>query len=484
MSDRQTGVFHLAETTRTFNLSAFLFLIISLSWIGSQQSHSAEVLTVRVTHSTCFYGLSRVGGFNLVVEGAGDVTDRFYLSALLKAIRAVRSSEPTEVTFLDESRFWSGDPALSKKMAGIRDRIQSLGWQYKDKSRMENPETELSALRPNALMIATPDVTHADLAMSWLRRGIPTLQKIYIEKPLDASIEKARELIESIRSDVQVYAFDHYRMRAHLSPTAITKILDHLGGDLENFEFYLLEDRSGADPTFHPRIQRDGAIENEQRVKALRNGVSDDLLIHMYPLLEYFGYIESMFPTRVRAGRYRGVDGDPLKPTEIAGETYAHVDFEFMSHMGNGVRGSAYVGKGISGSRQMGSRFDHNVKALSLYGINGKRVIFDLRSSGEGAGFAYLLDADGNVERTVPLNTDPYELFFSGVLGGNGDGHALSAQDGLLMLERNSEIKRGMVQDGPLPLYDGGMSNGRRAPSVEELKQRLRSLPLLSPHPR
>jgi predicted dehydrogenase len=62
--------------------------------------------------------------------------------------------------------------------------------QYKDFRKMLDAEQGI-----DALLVATPDHTHAVIAMEAIRRGIP----VYCEKPLTRTIQEARTLAKAAR---------------------------------------------------------------------------------------------------------------------------------------------------------------------------------------------------------------------------------------------------------------------------------------------
>jgi GFO/IDH/MocA oxidoreductase family protein len=319
-----------------------------------------------------------------VVEGIGDVVEKYYAPAFRTLRDALRSTRDIQVTFTDKSEFWRRDANLADKMQKIIESVRNWGAAYVDKSDPAGL-AHYEQLRADVVIIATPDFTHVEVAERWLRYH-PRPEQIFIEKPLAASLDDARRLLGGL-------AFDHYRGRLLPSPDQKAALLHFLNRGLQRLTFYFLEDHSGADPTYPAAaVRRDGPIENEQRVQTLMQGMILDGMPHMIALLAHFCRVETLRVTQVQAGQYVGVDGDPSTRTDIAKETFAAVEFVCADHDGNLVQGLAYVGKGVRGVRALGPDYDRNVKLLEVEGLNGNRGRFDLRSSGPGAGKAYLID--------------------------------------------------------------------------------------------
>jgi predicted dehydrogenase len=359
-------------------------------------------------------------------------------------------------------------------MRGIIDSVRSWGAEYLDKSQTADLET-YHASTPDVVIIATPDFKHVEIAESWLKRKSPPRQ-IFIEKPLAASLSEARRLLGSISPyDDRILAFDHYRARLLPSRHQMDALLNFLGHGVSRFTFYFLEDHSGADPTYADaaNINRDGPIENEQRVRTLDQGVLLDGMPHMIALLAHVGRVETLRISRIRAGQYIGVDGDPDKRTEISKETFAATEFVCADFNGNRILGAAYVGKGVRGVRTLGAEFDHNVKLLEIEGLNGHKARFDLRSSGSGR--ASLIDETDKVQLEFALYRAPYEVFLSKVADGTylAENIGLHVEVGKRILEVLEDMRYPIVGGGGLPPYPSGMRNVRDSLYLEDVLDRL-----------
>jgi len=412
----------------------------------------------------------------IVVEGVGDVIKNYYLPALEALRNKLQGRREIQVTFADKSEFWRSDPRLASKMQSIIDFLRSWGANYLDKS----DPTDLAkyqVLEADVVIIATPDFTHVEVAEEWLRRQ-PRPEQIFIEKPLADSLNAARRLFGiSGPSDDGILAFDHYRARLLPSRDQMSALLGFWGKGLRHFTFYFLEDHSGADPHYPAAATtgRDGAIENEQRVRTLNQGVILDVMPHVIAILAHFAQVESLLVTRVRVGQYAGVDGDPDKRTEIDKETFAEIGFVCRDYARNQVEGTVYLGKGVRGLESLGAEYDYNVKVLDIEGLNGNKTRFDLRSSGDGSSRAYLIDRNDDTQFEFALNPKPYETFLEKVADGTylDDQLALNVEVGMRILKAMEDMSYPIPDNVNIPTYPSGMSGGRQSLYLEEILGRL-----------
>lgn len=433
--------------------------------------------------------------FHLLFEGVGSVVETMYAPAL----RSIIDTMPLRLilTFVDKSETYAGNQTMVRKvrqLCEMLDELQSDTVQvvHLDKSGQSSADFEsaLDLLPPcDAVIVATPDHTHVDIAKEWLARARrPGI--VIIEKPLDSSIRKAEELEDSSYFHVNsVRAYDHYLSKVAFTQLQWDVLIDWLGGAISEFTFYLFEDHSGGDERYcgsigHDRV-RDGAIENEVRTDALRHGVILDLMPHVFAVLNNFCPISSVELTSVRAGRYIGVDGDPNKPTEIAGETFAEIRWRCLdsADQPNVVHGRAYVGKGVRGSRNLGDKYNHDTKVLDIIGAEGFWTRLDLRRRGDGAGQAYLMHYN-QLEAILPLPTDAHRDILTKIITRNRElviGSTLRVADAADLLRKIQEIRDSVPEGSALSQYRGGMQErpgveGRQAPLLEDLE--LSQMPL------
>lgn len=352
--------------------------------------------------------------FRLVVEGIGSVVENYYLPALR---RLRKEGTPFEISFGDDSRFWRDDPEKSVRIRATLTAIEAIGGVYFDKS---SPASLLKweALCPHAVVIATPDRTHVDLALQWLARTVQP-EKIYIEKPIDVSIDRARDLLEKIGpANSVVHAFDHYRARLLPTRGQFDMLAGFFRSGIARFTFYFLEDKSGADPVYaSQRGGRQGPIENESRTEALRDGLLLDLMPHVIAVLAHFGVVSTIELESLRAGKYTGVDGNDEKPAGINGETFAEARFVFRSHLGNQTKGVAYIGKGVKGISADQAHYNGNAKFLVLEDPHGRKATFDFRRSGASdTSKSVWFDEQGEEHYRFDLYSEPYYVFLRSVL--------------------------------------------------------------------
>ena len=416
--------------------------------------------------------------FHYVVVGAGDVVSKFYSPAFrdLKAKYAGKSD--IAVTFIDASDFWKHDEKAAAKAQSIIAELKSWGATVLDASD-EQGRADIAALRPDATIVAVPDFLHVDKTMEWLNHpGAP--RHIYVEKPLDRNRGKGNALLRRIGYDSdRVLVLDHYAARLLPTSRQLADMASHLGGGIKSFAYYFLEDHSGDDPSYAASVERDGAIEREQRVRALDGGMVLDGLPHLFPLLKYFADVERIHVTGVRAAQYTGVDGDPDKRTEIKAETFAEVRLDLFrrpSISGPAVvaadgliKGVAYVGKGVRGVKALGPEFDRNAKLLDVVGLNGNSIRFDLRSiSPDGRhARAYFRDAAGKEISSFPLYAKPYAVLFERILLDVND--ALRVYEAERILEAIERIVDPIQIKGVLDTYEGGLKGKRASLYLEEI---------------
>lgn len=313
---------------------------------------------------------------HIVIEGIGNVVQDYYARPLREVCRY--HSGKVKVTFVDKSIHWRNDSNISDDYKRFVKSIKDWAI-YINKSTRRGLK-EYKKLNADVVFIATPDYTHIDLVLDHWLEPVGRCQRIFIEKPLDVSLDKARDLLSRIpENDPKVRALDHYRARMLpiiISPLQYTHILKDLGGRITGFNFYFLEDGSDG-------LRSVGPIENKGRANAVQHGLIMDMMPHVPAILSNFGIVDSIRVLGVRAGRYTFTDKDgTVKDAAIPNETFGHVKFSFRGFDLKPIIGEAFVGKGIGGSHVLEMR--GAVKLLELHGKNGNKYHFDLRSSNDG----------------------------------------------------------------------------------------------------
>ncbi len=337
----------------------------------------------------------------IVVEGIGDVVQRNYAPAL--KIEKDRYGDRLSVIFVDFGKGRSEEAV--KKYQKFIDALR--GWAaYVNKATPEGKKV-YDSLQPDVVFVATPDRTHVDVALKWLD-GENDCEHLFVEKPLDASLDKARVLSLYIADkNFDVHALDHYLARfIPISyPSSMKAILAELGGSVRHLSFYLLEDHSA------PYA---GPIEKEGRAGSLQHGLILDLFPHALAILGYFGSVSSVKVTGLKVGRYTYEDENKAAvPASIPRETFGHISFTFDGRAGRPISADAYVGKGISGSSEAGME-NGDVKLLELLGKNGRKCVFDLRNTSRGGtGAIKIVGKDGRSEIINELLDEPYAVLIN-----------------------------------------------------------------------
>ncbi|MFL6256776.1 MAG: Gfo/Idh/MocA family oxidoreductase [Pyrinomonadaceae bacterium] len=419
----------------------------------------------------------------LVIEGIGDITSR----AVAFAAQKLKVDIPDlRVIFTDQSKSWTDRHTVRDRKRTIK-LIEKWGAEFLDKSKrrhLKKYEALLDA-EVEAVLIETPDRTHIKLAQYWLKGNC---KWIFIEKPLTThlALDEALEWVELLelnpKDKARVLVFDHYRGRVH----SHFKYAEQMGnllsimGRLKSFRFYFLEDHSGTDEEFLNKQKargrkfknRNGPIENEGRVDALRYGLILDLMPHVLSVLEYFGDPETIEVLSVRPGIYTGVDFKPGAKAEINSETFAAIEFEFEDNAERPIRGEAYVGKGIFGSESF-PEMNGNVKVLEIEGEYGEKLVFD---------FHYNVISIGNIN-LYDLERDAYYYLLTDIFFrmNKGTHLGLSVRAAAIILQKLALMKR-LINPDELKPYKLGDGEWGLPPMLEDLLANGRNeLPLLTP---
>ena len=251
------------------------------------------------------------------------------------------------------------------------------------------------------VFILTPDRFHSEIASSWLGK-LASGGKIFIEKPLDASLEPALKLHEEVEAKGRkeaVFAFDHYLARIYPLLKHLIKI-----GELKKIEFHLLE----------------ASKIPMKREKTLYMGMIFDLFCHVLALV--YAVVSKDFPclvTKFPNIILESVKGARYNNCSINGETFALIEFTV-----NNVKVNSVVGKCIG---------DSDDKYMKLWGLNGSIKVC---LQAEHSEFFVLDLQEVEYERGV-LNTNHVGNFLERIL--ETKKHPLSIP-GVLSLDSAFEI--------------------------------------------
>jgi predicted dehydrogenase len=297
----------------------------------------------------------------LLVQGAGDWVEKAFRPTFL----ALARDHELSVFYADDTSWRGTRPAWTRDLQP---------WEvYLDKASPHDLALYHNVLaRVDAVFIATPDVTHAEIARECVRRRVPT---IFIEKPFDshrANVESlGREMGFHHRSKA-VLGLDHYMFYVAVLRDLMPDIQRHLGGSVTDVAFYMTETQP---------------IEHE-RERSLQYGLTLDMLPHMLALLTYFGSVHTVDDIRVdAAGQYRPLISQDQQGQQHTGigawyrhETYARIRFTYEDYAGNRIPCLGVVGKGLA----------QEVKYLEVRGVNGNAVRIDLgKRTGSPSAYPY-----------------------------------------------------------------------------------------------
>ena len=304
----------------------------------------------------------------VVVEGCGQWAMQY-----LEALTEVAGSGEAGVFFTFDSTFGLENERLPVSLfksyleATLRnvERIEKAGFAcidvkdtlYAVRGRSaDNPNRQILPRRVDYVFVVTPDRTHCDVAEKWLGRA----RRIFVEKPFDLSERRIEAFIDQAAgSCTEVYALDHYFVRANHAAVDGGYYLAHLFGDgpaeITGFEFRMTEPCS------------DLAAVRE-RALSLQEGMVFDMGSHAIPILLPFLAPETLRLLEASAGVSERLADLFFK----GGDSFAAAVVEGTPPAGSGllgtVRGTLAVGKDV------GLRPE---KWLKMQGLAGG-ICFDL----------------------------------------------------------------------------------------------------------
>lgn len=226
------------------------------------------------------------------------------------------------------------------------------------------------------VFVVTPDRSHCEIAEFWLER-LSRHGKIFIEKPLDASIRRARELKRKIGERHIVYGFNHYLGRAYPFLQHKDVYLEKIG-QIKKIEFHILE--SSGIPL--------------NRAKSLDKGVIFDLFSLALPLINAVLSLKcspaAVKLEEVKAARYVNAP--------ISGETFTWI----KSHVGD-VEVESVVGTCVGISDD---------KCMKIHGSKGQ-IKLDLLVDE-----FFIFDSQDSRKEQGNLNPKHVESFLEDILQG------------------------------------------------------------------
>lgn len=243
---------------------------------------------------------------------------------------------------------------------------------YLDKTR--NKESYETTYNVNYVFIVTPNEYHCEVAEFWLSR-LSTKGKIFIEKPLDASIKAAKQLEAKILNNNVIYGFDHYLAALHPFLRRVRSYLKKIGEpESLGLEIKILEN----------------TVIPFEKADTLKEGVIFDLFPHV--LAVSAAVVEKkLAPTEAILQKAEFVDGTraKYKGWPFPSETCARIEF-----LVGDKRVTGRVGKGIGETPE---------KWMVVYGTDGRKVEIDFQT--------YSVNGKGR-----DLESKPVESFLETVL--------------------------------------------------------------------
>lgn len=328
----------------------------------------------------------------VVLEGCnGAWAQKHYLPTLAK--RAAK----------DEIELWAIDlkekPRLNRRIRSTWTIAEKRGRAHYLRRLKDEIGTTLSDV--DFVFIVTPPRSHSQIAQLWLDR-LSSRGKIFIEKPLDDSIETACKLMEKVKDKKNVVlGFDHYLAEAYPFLRNKDTYLQDVG-TLKRIRFRILE------PFGIPK----------SRIRTLSGGVTLDLFCHVLALVAAVldkgsapsqSVLEEVELEDVRAARYIHC--------KIRAETLSRIRFSI-----HGIPVDSVVGKGIGKKEN---------KRMVLYGSTGRiELNFKLRKF-------TLYDLKGHRKESLRLQESHVESFLNGVIESD-----LTHSPGVLSIDAAFEILR------------------------------------------
>lgn len=358
----------------------------------------------------------------IVLEGCnGEWAQKCYLPILIgKAAR-----EETELWAVDiENEIKLTNPEVERAWHVAQSNNRA---RYLNKSKDIQGYGELSIA--NYVFVVAPDQFHSKITRRWLERLAPK-GKIFIEKPLDASMGAAIKLKEKIeeKGEESVFAFDHFLSNAYPFLQNKASYLREIG-EIRKIEFHILEKIDIA----------------PNRAKTLNKGVIFDLFCHVLALV---GQNLTCSATKLQIVKLEEVKAAQYVGCPISGETFAWIKFT----IDNDIIVDSVIGKCVGTAEDKFMKFSGPDGNIKLDFVEDEFSI---------------LDSQGRHVKEGELDSNPVESFLEGILQGKEPPLSvpgiLSFDAALKILEILDEAKRRI---GKMPEY-------QRNDSIDKILNRL-----------
>ena len=303
----------------------------------------------------------------IILEGCnGDWSQKHYLPFLIKKV----IEGDFELWAIDRNSEMRIDiPKINKLWQKAQNNVH-----YLNKEKNKKIYETLSNI--DYVFIVTPDRFHCEIAEFWLDR-LSSNGRIFIEKPLDASVEKARRLKNKIGNQNIVYNFDHYLAKAYPFFQNKSTYLEGIG-QIKKIEFHILESY--------------GIPKN--RAESLKKGVIFDLFSHDLSLIDAL-FDSEFLSTKIKVG---DVKAARYINAPIPEETFAWIKLHFSN-----IKIEAMIGKSVGKSDDI---------YMNIYGTRGEIKIDFVKNE------FFVFDSQKITKKRGYLNTLHVKDFLKEILQG------------------------------------------------------------------
>ena len=268
-----------------------------------------------------------------------------------------------------------------------------------------------------AIIIASPQETHREIALAAFALNKP----VFCEKPLGASLNDSRAMVEAGRGQISMTGFNYIRTPA--SQFARKLIADGVIGDVTWFRGEHTED-----------FMADREIPATWRTLGDANGTMGDLAPHMInAALALIGPIDRLI-----------AEVETVHKTRPGGEVTNDDHAQMMCRFGNGAMGQMYF-----------SRISHGRKMGYAYEITGTKGAIKFDQEDQNAIWLYTADEPEATRGFRKILTGPAHPDYAPFC--QGPGHGTGYQDQIIIEAR--DFLRAIESQTPVwPTFEDGMA--------------------------
>ena len=274
----------------------------------------------------------------------------------------------------------------------------------------------------DAVVIASPQVTHKDIAIAAFQAGKP----VFCEKPLGASLEESREMVAAAKeaSAINMVGFNYIRTPA--SQYARQLVAEGRIGDVTYFRGEHTED-----------FLADATAPGTWRTEGMANGTMGDLAPHMINAARgLIGPISSLIANVETVHATRG--GVPVTNDDQA---------QMMCKFENGAQGHLFFSR-IATGRKMGYAYEiHGTLGAIRFDQEDQNALWLYTSEGP--------EAERGFRKILAGPAHPDYLPFC-----QGPGHGTGYQDQII-IEANEFLRAIHQNQNIWPTFEEGMEVNR-----------------------